>query len=156
MCGRYRLSRPKRIMRNSLLGEHGIALILSVLEMGYLWHPTGAVDAGIDGLIELRDPVTGVVRNSIVQVQSKATEAVGFFLRLRLSLIAPTMRQLYEWEMVCEQRTNPSDGRCNRRNMCWSHGSLFPSKGEQFTTEAFPGFVRFGSRVVSTHRHLYW
>ena len=43
--------------------------------MGYLWYPTGAVEAGIDGLIELRDPVTGVVRNSIVQVQSKATES---------------------------------------------------------------------------------
>jgi Domain of unknown function (DUF4365) len=68
-------TRPKRISRNSLLGEQGIALIHQrVLEMGYLWYPTGAVEAGIDGLIELRDPVTGAVRNSIVQVQSKATE----------------------------------------------------------------------------------
>ena len=69
-------NRPKRITRNSLLGEQGIALIHQrVLEMGYLWYPTGAVEAGIDGLIELRDPTTGAVRNSIVQVQSKATES---------------------------------------------------------------------------------
>jgi hypothetical protein len=80
-------NRPKRITRNSLLGEQGIALIHQrVLEMGYLWYPTGAVEAGIDGLIELRDPTTGAVRNSIVQVQSKATDSAfdgetehGFF-----------------------------------------------------------------------------
>jgi Domain of unknown function (DUF4365) len=69
-------TRPKRISRNSLLGEQGIALIHQrVLEMGYLWYPTGGLEAGIDGLIELRDPVTGAVRNSIVQVQSKATDS---------------------------------------------------------------------------------
>src|ERR1039458_2415978 len=69
-------NRPKRITKNSLLGEQGIALIHQrVLEMGYLWYPTGGLEAGIDGLIELRDPVTGAVRNSIVQVQSKATDS---------------------------------------------------------------------------------
>lgn len=58
-----------------MIGEQGIALIHQrVLEMGFLWYPTGSVEAGIDGLIEIRDPATGVVRNSIVQVQSKATE----------------------------------------------------------------------------------
>jgi hypothetical protein len=67
--------RFKSVSRNSIIGEQGIALIHQrVLEMGYLWYPTGSVEAGIDGLIELRDPTTGVVRNSIVQVQSKATE----------------------------------------------------------------------------------
>jgi hypothetical protein len=35
--------------------------------------PTGAIEAGIDGLIEIRDPATSIVLNSIIQVQSKAT-----------------------------------------------------------------------------------
>lgn len=42
--------------------------------MGYLWHPTGGLEAGIDGMIELRDPTTGAVLNLVVQVQSKATD----------------------------------------------------------------------------------
>jgi Domain of unknown function (DUF4365) len=80
--------RPKRITGSSIIGEQGIALIHQrVLEMGYLWYPTTAsIEAGIDGLIELRDPATGAVRNAIVQVQSKATQDVfdgetdsGFF-----------------------------------------------------------------------------
>lgn len=41
--------------------------------MGCLWHPTN-LEAGIDGLIEIRDPLTGEVTNCILQVQSKATE----------------------------------------------------------------------------------
>ncbi len=67
--------RPKRIPRNSIVGEQGIALIHQrVLAMGYLWYPTGGLEAGIDGYIELRDSTTGIVLNSIVQVQSRATE----------------------------------------------------------------------------------
>lgn len=42
--------------------------------MGYLWYPSGGVEAGIDGVIEIRDSNTGDVYNAIIQVQSKATE----------------------------------------------------------------------------------
>jgi hypothetical protein len=42
--------------------------------MGYSWTPTGSLETGIDGYIEIRDPITGETTNSIVQVQSKATE----------------------------------------------------------------------------------
>ncbi len=42
--------------------------------MGFTWTPTGALEAGIDGYIEIRDDVTGDVFNAIIQVQSKATE----------------------------------------------------------------------------------
>ena len=35
--------------------------------------PSGGVEAGIAGVREVRDPVTGEVTNSIIQVQSKAT-----------------------------------------------------------------------------------
>lgn len=64
----------KKIHQNSITGEQGVNLIERVaLDMGFLWYPTGGVEAGIDGYIEIRDPTTGAATNSIVQVQSKAT-----------------------------------------------------------------------------------
>jgi hypothetical protein len=64
----------KRIDRSAHIGDHGIALIHKrVAEMGLVWHER-RVDAGIDGVIELRDPGTGEVANRSVLVQSKATE----------------------------------------------------------------------------------
>jgi len=42
--------------------------------MGWLWHQTSVFDAGIDGYIELRDPTSGAALNSIIQVQSRATQ----------------------------------------------------------------------------------
>jgi hypothetical protein len=64
----------KRIHQNSIIGQQGVNLIEGVvLGMGYLWYPSGGVEAGIDGVIEIRDSATGEVTNSIIQVQSKAT-----------------------------------------------------------------------------------
>ena len=63
----------KKIDQRDITGQKGINLIEKVvLEMGCLWHPTN-LEAGIDGLIEIRDPVSGDVTNCILQVQSKAT-----------------------------------------------------------------------------------
>lgn len=64
----------KRITDPQLLGEKGINLIQSiVLEMGFTWHSSNAaVEAGIDGWVELRDAATGEVRNDWLAVQSKA------------------------------------------------------------------------------------
>ena len=65
----------KKIHPNTIKGQRGINLIEAiVLEMDFLWYPTGQVEAGIDGVIEIRDPVTGAVTNAIIQVQSKATD----------------------------------------------------------------------------------
>lgn len=65
----------KKIHKNSIIGQRGINLIeRKVLEMGYVWYPSGGVEAGIDGVIEIRDSNTGDVYNAIIQVQSKATE----------------------------------------------------------------------------------
>lgn len=65
----------KKIHQNSMTGQKGINLIEKiVLEMGFVWYPTGGLEAGIDGTIEIRNPQTGEVANNIVQVQSKATE----------------------------------------------------------------------------------
>lgn len=40
--------------------------------MGFVWNPS-TLDAGIDGVIEIRDVETGAATNFIIQVQSKAT-----------------------------------------------------------------------------------
>lgn len=67
------VSKRKQIDQRDITGQKGINLIeKTVLGMGCLWHPTN-LEAGIDGLIEIRDPATGVVTNCILQVQSKAT-----------------------------------------------------------------------------------
>ena len=65
----------KKILNTSITGERGVALIHQrILEMGHLWHPYGQVEAGVDGLIELRIPETSEATNAIIQVQSRATE----------------------------------------------------------------------------------
>ena len=63
----------KKIPSTTILGQRGVNIIERVvLEMGFLWTPTGPIEAGIDGIIELRDAQTGQAFNSIIQVQSKA------------------------------------------------------------------------------------
>jgi hypothetical protein len=65
----------KKISESDIIGQTGINFIEGiVLGMGFLWYPTGGVEAGIDGFIEIRDRDTGIVTNSIIQVQSKATQ----------------------------------------------------------------------------------
>jgi hypothetical protein len=64
----------KKIPKSFTIGQQGVNLIERVvLEMGFLWHPSGPIEAGVDGIIEVRDPTTGTALNSIIQVQSKAT-----------------------------------------------------------------------------------
>ncbi len=64
----------KKITQSGLIGQKGVNLIeAAVLDMGFLWYPSLGLEAGIDGIIEIRDSVTGEVSNSIIQVQSKAT-----------------------------------------------------------------------------------
>jgi hypothetical protein len=69
------VARGKTVVRQTLIGEAGIALIhRRVTEMGYLFHPR-RVDHGIDGHIDLVDPGSREVLNLVLLVQSKATEA---------------------------------------------------------------------------------
>jgi Domain of unknown function (DUF4365) len=64
----------KKIPQSGVTGQQGVNLVERiVLKMGFLWHPTGGVEAGIDGFIEFRDPNTGEVLNLLLPVQSKAT-----------------------------------------------------------------------------------
>ena len=64
----------KKISQSDIIGDQGIALIHQVVSrIGFLWHPTGGVEAGTDGFIEIRDPGTGVVTSCFLPVQSRAT-----------------------------------------------------------------------------------
>lgn len=63
----------KKIHYNSILGQQGVILIQQIVgEMGFVFYPSGGVEAGIDGTIEIRDEVTNEVKNCVVGVQSKA------------------------------------------------------------------------------------
>ncbi|WP_236833822.1 DUF4365 domain-containing protein [Blastococcus sp. KM273129] len=63
----------KRIDVSTHRGDAGVALIhLRTNQMGFVWHDR-AVDAGIDGTIEIRDPGTGAMSNRHLLVQSKAS-----------------------------------------------------------------------------------
>jgi tetratricopeptide (TPR) repeat protein len=67
------VSQGKKVSRQTLIGERGIALIHTrVTEMGFLFHPR-RVDHGIDGHIDLVDPSSGEVLNLVLLVQSKAS-----------------------------------------------------------------------------------
>lgn len=68
------MSTGKKIDKSAHIGDAGVALIHTrVSAMGHVWHAR-AVDAGIDGTIELRDPATGLVSNRHLLVQSKASD----------------------------------------------------------------------------------
>jgi len=65
----------KKIGRSDIIGQRGMAHIEGVvLSMGFVFYPTGGVEAGIDAFVELRDVETSEVGNLLLQVQGKATE----------------------------------------------------------------------------------
>jgi hypothetical protein len=64
---------PKKIGQGDITGALGVNIIeRRVLEMGFLWYPSGGVEAGIDGRLEIRNE-DAEVTNLIISVQSKAT-----------------------------------------------------------------------------------
>jgi hypothetical protein len=68
------VSGGKKITDSAITGDTGIALIHTIVgRMRHVWREwNGSLDAGIDGSIELRDPLSGEVTNKHVLVQSKA------------------------------------------------------------------------------------
>lgn len=68
------MNQGKKVTSQSIIGQQGVNLIERIVqEMGYIWRPTPIFDVGIDGEIEIRDPVTGEMTNAFIKVQSKAT-----------------------------------------------------------------------------------
>ena len=71
----------KKITDNQILGELGETAVKKlVLEMGMIYEHRGRLEAGIDGLVELRDPSTHAPLGKLLGVQVKST-AVGQYLR---------------------------------------------------------------------------
>jgi Domain of unknown function (DUF4365) len=69
------MKQPKKIATTAVIGERGVNLLARIVwGMGFVWYPTGSVEAGIDGHVEMRDAVTGQVFNSVLGAQSKATD----------------------------------------------------------------------------------
>ena len=70
----------KKITDNQILGELGeTAVNKIVLEMGMIYERRGRLEAGIDGLIELRDPSAQAPLGKLLGVQVKST-ASGRYL----------------------------------------------------------------------------
>lgn len=62
----------KSISHEMMLGQKGMNMAERVvLEMEFVWNPIH-IESGIDAVIEIRDPSTGVTKNKIVQAQVKA------------------------------------------------------------------------------------
>lgn len=71
----------KTITDSQLLGELGETAVKKiVLETGFIYEQRGRLEAGVDGLIELRDPKTGTPLGKLLGVQVKAT-ADGKYVR---------------------------------------------------------------------------
>jgi hypothetical protein len=65
----------KTITRQQLAGSQGEAFVKERANaMGFLFSTYGQPEAGIDGLLELRDPKTGAVGGRLVAVQVKTTD----------------------------------------------------------------------------------
>jgi hypothetical protein len=71
----------KRITDSQILGELGETAIKKlVLEMHFIYESRGRLEAGTDGIIELRDPKSGAPLGKLLGVQVKAT-ASGQYIR---------------------------------------------------------------------------
>lgn len=71
----------KRITDSQILGELGETAIKKlVLEMHFIYDPRGRLEAGTDGIIELRDPKSGAPLGKLLGVQVKATQS-GKYIR---------------------------------------------------------------------------
>lgn len=71
----------KRITDSQVLGELGEAAIKKiVLQTGFIYEHRGRLEAGTDGIIELRDPRSGVPLGKLLGVQVKSTNS-GQYIR---------------------------------------------------------------------------
>jgi hypothetical protein len=68
--------RSKTITQNQITGEHGATLVKAQAHaMGFLYTVNGPIEAGIDGIIEIRDRETGGVNARLIAVQVKTTDS---------------------------------------------------------------------------------
>ncbi|MBV5263903.1 DUF4365 domain-containing protein [Pinisolibacter aquiterrae] len=71
----------KRITDSQILGELGETAIKKiVLETGFLYEQRGRLEAGTDGIVELRDPKSGTPLGKLLGIQVKSTDS-GQYVR---------------------------------------------------------------------------
>jgi hypothetical protein len=69
----------KKLSEQQLIGQQGVHLLSGrLLSVGLSFQPTGPLDAGIDGFLELRDPSTGEVRAQWITAQLKTRKQGSF------------------------------------------------------------------------------
>jgi hypothetical protein len=84
----------KKLSEQQIIGQQGVHLLGErLLSYGLSFHPTGALDAGIDGFLELRDSATGEVRAQFISTQLKTTKSGRFTEETETS-----------FSYICEQR----------------------------------------------------
>ena len=69
----------KKLSEQQIIGQQGVHLLSGrLLSVGLSFQPTGSLDAGIDGFLELRDPSTGEVRAQWITAQLKTRKQGNF------------------------------------------------------------------------------
>src|SRR6476659_8922098 len=68
----------KKLSDQQIIGQQGALLGERLLSHGLSFQPTSALDAGIDGFLELRDPAPGEVKAQFISAQLK-TRKLGSF-----------------------------------------------------------------------------
>src|ERR1700730_3281718 len=72
---RIAMANSKIMTRQQLAGSEGEAFVRKRANaMGFLYTPYNPPEAGIDGFLEIRDPVTGAVSGRFVAAQVKTTD----------------------------------------------------------------------------------
>ena len=70
---------PKRLSQNQINGQRGELLVADrTLAMGFAFHALNRLEAGVDGVMELRDPTTQAMLGQWVGVQVKTTAAGAY------------------------------------------------------------------------------
>ena len=69
----------KRYSDQQLIGRQGEALVKArVHAMGFAFNPSDSMEAGIDGTMEIRDPISRTATGKLVAVQIKTTESANY------------------------------------------------------------------------------
>ena len=78
-CTRGESQALKKLSEQQMIGQRGVHLLGErLLSVGLSFHANGPLDAGIDGFLELRDPVSGEVRAQYILAQLKTQKEGGF------------------------------------------------------------------------------
>ncbi|MDE3111517.1 MAG: DUF4365 domain-containing protein [Chloroflexota bacterium] len=165
-----RIRSRKKLPREVIVGQQGVHLIEGVvLAMKCRWAPTGAVDAGIDGVIELADRADPPHPLGLVlHVQSRATEgdwanedSSGFTYLLReeelsywlqgnapvlLIVSRPRTHEAY-WVSIKDYFRDPASRRARR--------IIFNKADDAFTPAAYEGLFALARNYGGRDRGLY-